>query len=197
MFLRRGLGRAVAATTVMAAVSTLADLIWALWIPQHLMVYGLLHGMLLCAVLGVVLGLAAGGVSTMWRGARGALLIGFLSAGTFYVFAPWFGWRAMLPGWIVLWLLMALLYERLCQTSSSALTAGRATAGVRATASFAGSARGVVGAVVSAAAFWAIAGIWTNPSSGAPNYPVNLASWFIAFLPGFAALMVGRPAGRY
>ena len=188
-----GTSRAVAAAAVMAAVSTLADLVWALWIPQHQMVYGLVHGMLLCAVLGAVLGVAAGGVSAVVQGTIGALLIGFVSAGTFYVLAPWFGWGAMLPGWIVLWLLLALLYERLCRASAADLTADGATAPARAgSAVSAGLARGVVGALVSAAAFWAISGIWTSPSPGGPNYPVNLVSWFIAFLPGFLALMAGR-----
>jgi hypothetical protein len=48
--------------------------------------------------------------------------------------------------------------------------------------------QGVIAAVLSGAAFYAISGIWTNPSPHGPNYLRNFASWTFAFFPGFTAL---------
>jgi hypothetical protein len=46
----------------------------------------------------------------------------------------------------------------------------------------------------SGAAFYAISDIWTRPSPSGPNYIRHFFSWTIAFLPGFAALFLGRPS---
>ncbi len=51
-------------------------------------------------------------------------------------------------------------------------------------------ARGAAAAMLSGAAFWAISGIWLGGSTRNPNYAVNFASWFVAFLPGFACLLL-------
>ena len=54
-----GFTETLIATLLLAAASTLADLIWALWIPAHRAVFGLIHGALLFMVLGLVLGILA------------------------------------------------------------------------------------------------------------------------------------------
>ena len=43
----------------MAAVSTLGDVVWATWIPQHRVIFGLTHGTLLFLVVGLYLGALA------------------------------------------------------------------------------------------------------------------------------------------
>ena len=54
-------------------------------------------------------------------------------------------------------------------------------------------ARGVIAAVLSGLAFYAISGIWTGPSAHeAPNVAVHFAAWTFAFLPGFLALFWRR-----
>ena len=53
-------------------------------------------------------------------------------------------------------------------------------------------ARGVLAAVGSGAAFYAISGIWTDPRPGGPDYGHHFLSWTLAFLPGFLALLVGK-----
>ena len=58
-----------------------------------------------------------------------------------------------------------------------------------------GTARGVAAAVLSGVAFWAISGIWLSGSTRNPNYLVNFASWFVAFAPGFACLLLRQPNG--
>jgi hypothetical protein len=52
--------------------------------------------------------------------------------------------------------------------------------------------RGVVAAILSGLAFYAISGIWTRPSPEGPNYVRNFLSWTFAFFPGFAALFMVR-----
>jgi hypothetical protein len=56
--------------------------------------------------------------------------------------------------------------------------------------------RGLGAAALSGVAFYGISGIWTNPAPGGPDYLRHFGSWTVAFLPGFAALLVekgGRP----
>ena len=47
------------AALLLATASTLADLIWALWVPEHRAIYGLIHGALLFMTLGLVLAVLA------------------------------------------------------------------------------------------------------------------------------------------
>jgi hypothetical protein len=56
--------------------------------------------------------------------------------------------------------------------------------------------RGTMAAIGSGLAFYAISGIWTNPRPGGPDYVYHLVCWTVAFLPGFAALLVRAPAER-
>jgi len=54
-------------------------------------------------------------------------------------------------------------------------------------------ARGLAAALGAGLAFWAVSGIWLHHDPGGPNYPYNFVCWTLAFLPGFAALLVGGP----
>ncbi len=122
-----GFANTLIAALLLAAASTLADLIWALWIPAHRAEFGLMHGALLFMVLGLVLGVLA----ARDRDSADSRPLPALAAG------------------------------------------GELLAGLG-----------------GAAAFWAISGIWLGGSTRNPNYAVNFASWFIAFLPGFACLLL-------
>ena len=51
---------------------------------------------------------------------------------------------------------------------------------------------GNLGAALSGIAFYAISGIWTKPTPGGPDYLRHFGSWTVAFLPGFAALLVEK-----
>ena len=42
-----------AGALAMAGVSTLGDFVWATWIPQHRVIFGLTHGTLLVVVVGL------------------------------------------------------------------------------------------------------------------------------------------------
>lgn len=169
----RNVGWPLGAALALAAVMTLGDYLWAALRLPHRMAYGLVHGAVMCLCLGLAIGLRAG------KPAQGALVgpvIGLVAAGWFYLLAPWLRFGAMLPAWMLFWILFALLQQRL----------GRGDTLAR------GVLRGLVAAVVSGAVFYAISGIWTGGSTRNPNYLLNLAAWTVAFLPGFVALFLGR-----
>ena len=179
-----GTANTLIATLVLATASTLADLIWALWIPEHRAIFGLVHGALLFMVLGLVLGIlaarsrGAGAPANLPAlAAGGELVAGLGGAAAFYLLFPLLGWTAMFVAWMGLWVLTAFLNRWISASGDSlGLTLGR----------------GVTAAILSGAAFWAISGIWLGGSTRNPNYAVNFASWFVAFLPGFACLLVRR-----
>jgi len=173
----KALGRIVLGAAALGAISTLGDLIWALWLPRHQVHWGILHGALLCWFLGLVLGSLAIGRRAGWRMGLWELGVGSIAAGSFYLLAPWLGWGAMFVSWMVLWLLTALVLKHLEKNGESAPMAF---------------GRGALAAVLSGFVFYLISGIWTDPEPGGPNYLVHFGAWSLAFLPGFAALLFRR-----
>ena len=113
-------------------------------------------------------------------GAIGGLVVGILSAASFYVLAPVMRYSAMLASWVVLWILLALL-DRMLQRGASLASA---------------LVRGVLAAAGSGLAFWAVSGMWDNWNPQTINYADHFLRWAIAFLPGFLALQLfsGRTA---
>ena len=168
---------AAAAAVLLAGVMTLGDYIWSVFNVRHRVVTGILHGAAMCLVLGAVIGWRA---RRMAAGAASGLVIGVIAALTFYVLAAWLRYFAMLPAWMLFWILFAFLQQRLGRAEGTTAALGR----------------GVAAALLSGAAFYAISGIWTNPPPGPPRYGVHFASWVFAFLPGFIALFIGDRARR-
>lgn len=171
---------AILAAVILGAASTVGDFLWAGLSLRHRAVSGLVHGALICLCIGAIVGWQSRRTA---RGAAAGPLIGFLAAGTFYALAPWFGYYAMFPAWMFFWICFALLQK-----------------GMRGERAWTPAiARGLVAAVISGAAFYAISGIWIRPPRGGPNYLYNLGAWTFAFFPGFAILFVRfdrTPAGR-
>ena len=155
---------------LLAALSTLGDYVWARFVPAHRAVFGLAHGTLLLLALGLYLGLLR---RRPGLGALGGAAVGLLAAASFYALARVIGQGALFVSWMALWLGFAGLDARL---------RGRVPAREVL-------ARGVLAAVGSGLAFYAISGIWTNPAPGGPRYAFHFLCWTIAFLPGFAALL--------
>ena len=164
---------AIAAALFLGAVMTAGDFVWAYFNVRHTTMSGIMHGVAMCLCLGGVVGARAG---RLGAGLLVGPLIGVLAAGAFYALAPTFRWGAMLPAWMLFWICVALLQHALVRD-----TLPRALG------------RGVLAAVMSGLAFYAISGIWTNPPKGGPNYLVFLGYWSFAFLPGFLALFAGAP----
>jgi hypothetical protein len=159
-----------------AALSTLGDWIWARFIPAHRPVFGLAHGTALCLGIGLYLGVTRGRAP---RGALGGAAIGFGAAAGYYLLARFMGYSAMFLLWMALWVAFGLLVAR-----------GLGEPRQRAAS---GWLRGVLAAIGSGIAFYGISGIWTGHRAGGPDYPYNFACWTIAFLPGFAALLLRPP----
>ena len=84
----------------------------------------------------------------------------------------------MLPAWMAFWVAFGVLLWRYL---------GEPTASIREAVG-----RGLIAAFVSGVAFYAISGIWTSPNPGGPDYLRHFGSWTVAFLPGFAALLVEK-----
>lgn len=176
-----GVFNAILGALLLAGVSTLGDFIWAHFSLEHRPSYGLIHGTVLCGVLGLYLGFLRKRPSL---GTMGGALIGFAAAAGFYGLARFAGMAAMFPLWMAFWIAFALLDARVL-TDPGQRSSGTRTALVR----------GALAAVASGLAFFAISGIWLDREPGGPNYLVNLASWSVAFLPGFLALLVARKRG--
>ena len=149
---------------------TAGDFVWAYFGVRHSVWAGVTHGALMCLCIGAVIGLRAG---RPLPGLLAGPLIGALAAVSFYALARTFGWGAMLPAWMLFWICFALL-QRFLITESLHRALGR----------------GVIAAVLSGLAFYAISGIWTRPSPE-PNYAIHFLYWSFAFLPGFLTLFAG------
>ena len=168
-----GLGAAMLGALLLGALNTLGDFVWARFVTVHRTAYGLAHGTLLLMAVGLDLGVVRG---RALLGALAGALVGLLAAASFYALAPLLGYSAMFASWMALWIGFALVDARLrglAALSRSVL------------------ARGLAAALGSGLAFWAISGIWTHHSPDGPRYAYNFACWTFAFLPGFAALLVG------
>jgi hypothetical protein len=92
------------------------------------------------------------------------------------------GYFAMFVSWVLLWILLAFLDRMLHRGASVALALNR----------------GVLAAVGSGFAFYAISGMWQNWNPQSINYVDHFLRWAFAFLPGFLALQLfsGRPTSR-
>jgi hypothetical protein len=167
------MGFAIVASVLLGAVMTVGDWAWAALQLPHRVWYGIAHGAVMCLCLGLAVGIRAG------RPGPGALagpVIGVIAALAFYALAPMIRWSAMFPAWMLLWILFAVLQQRLSKKESlqAALV------------------RGIVAALVSGAAFYAISGIWINDSHSNPNLLRHFGAWSFAFLPGFIALFFNQ-----
>ena len=179
-FLRK-LSPSLAAAGALGLLSTLGDWIWARFIPDGAVLPGVIHGVLVFLALALTLGLAAKPRTALRRLLLALPIAGLLIAATFYPLTRILGYLgALLATWIAMWLTLALL-QRWARDPTEALQ--RALL------------RGLVAAVASGLAFWAISGIWTNPALHG-NYLLRLVYWTFAFFPGFLALLWSQPAGQ-
>jgi hypothetical protein len=168
---------AILGALLLAGVSTLGDFVWAHFGLEHRPTYGLIHGTLLCAVIGLYLGLLR---ERLVPGTIGGALIGFGAAAGFYGLARFAGMAAMFPLWMAFWIAFALLDARVLANRTSRVPELKNAL-----------VRGSVAAVASGLAFYAISGIWMDRGPGGPNYAAHFVSWTAAFLPGFLALLAG------
>ncbi|MEM9595665.1 MAG: hypothetical protein AAGD06_15440 [Acidobacteriota bacterium] len=170
--------RALVGALVLAALSTFGDWVWAEFIPQDKGIHGVVHGAVIFAAIGAVLGWAAGSTDALRRAVLGQIALGVVVSASFYPLYHLVGIASLFLTWMALWLGTAWL-QRWVRDQDE--TARRALI------------RGLVAAVASGLAFYAISGIWTRPDPEGPNYVWHFLCWAFAFLPGFLALFLGSP----
>jgi hypothetical protein len=165
------IGPALIGSMLLAVLSTVADYVWFLNIPQHQVSSGMIHGSVLFAALGGYLGWRKGKAPA---GAIGGLLSGMLAALSFYALAPIGGYSMMLVSWLLLWILLAALQTHL----DGRLDVPRALG------------RGVVTSIVAGLGF---AVVLFQLYRGWPpaEFPVarHFIAWSMAYLPGLYVLL--------
>lgn len=155
----------VVAALVLAVISTAGDFVWANFRVRHLMAYGIAHGVLMFLVAGV---LVVPDPKQRLFGALGGIAAGGGGALAFYALRPLLGYGGMFASWILVWVILGYVAR-------------------------AGLARGVLAALLSGAAFYAVSGMWMPFNPATPlDYAEHFVRWTVAFSPGFAALMLGR-----
>jgi hypothetical protein len=164
---------AVAASLALAVVMTIGDFAWAALHVHHRTAYGIVHGAAMCLCIGIAIGVHA---KRRLPAAIAGPLIGVAAAGTYYLLAPTLSWGAMLPAWMLLWILFALLQKLLAKRERIGVTLKR----------------GVLAALLSGFAFYLISDIWIHEARH-PGMLLHFGAWAFAFLPGFAALFAKLP----
>ncbi|MDP3720680.1 MAG: hypothetical protein Q8T13_23200 [Acidobacteriota bacterium] len=165
------LGPALIGSMLLAVLSTVADYVWFLDIPQHQVSSGMIHGSVLFAALGGYLGWRKGKLAA---GAIGGLLSGMLAALSFYALAPIGGYAMMIVSWVLLWIMLAALQTHLDGRLDIARALGRGLA----TALAAGLGFAVV-------LFQLYRG-WPPPEFSVFRHFV---AWSMAYLPGLYVLL--------
>jgi hypothetical protein len=165
---------AVVGALATAAVSTLGDYLWKNVLPHGQPVYWFAHAIVLFATVGVCLGLPS---RKLTAGAVGAAAIGCAATAGFYFLQPVMGYSAMFLLFVLLWIGLGVLTGRVLQREHSIQVV---------------LLRSVLAAVGSGLGFYAIAGIWMPFNPHGWDYARHFVYWTIAYLPGFAALLLRR-----
>lgn len=162
---------ALVGSLLLATLSTIADYVWFLNIPQHQVSSGMIHGAALFAALGAYLGWRKG---KLGAGAVGGLLSGMLAALSFYALAPLGGYSMMLVSWVLLWIFLAALQTYLDGRLDVAKALGR----------------GVVTSIAAALGFivvlYQLYRGWPPESFSVFRHFV---AWSMAYLPGLYVLL--------
>jgi len=165
---------AVIGAVVTAAVSTLGDYLWANVLPHRQPLYWFAHAIVLFVTVGFCLGLPS---RKPTAGAAGAAAIGCAATAGFYFLQPLMGYSAMFVLFVALWVGLGILTGRLLQRRDNM---GEVV--VRSTLAALGSGLG----------FYVISGIWMPFNPHGWDYAKHFLYWTIAYLPGFAALLIRR-----
>jgi hypothetical protein len=171
---------ALGGALLLALLSTAGDFVWANWRVRHLAFYGVIHGVGMFLAAGWFLGWLAG---RPVAGAIAGIAAGAAGAGSFYALAPLVGYSAMFVSWVLIWSALGIIYPMLLYSRAKGVVIVSLPPIL---------VRGLVAAFASGAAFYLVSGMWFpfNPSTAA-DYAEHFGRWTFAFLPGFAALLVG------
>ena len=162
---------ALVGSLLLATLSTAADYVWFLDIPQHQVSSGAIHGATLFAALGLYLGWRKGKALV---GLAGGLASGLIAALSFYALAPIGGYNMMLVSWLILWIMLAGLQTYL----DGRLDAARAIG------------RGMITAVVAAIGFGVVLfELYRGWPPQSFSFFKHFVAWAMAYLPGVYVLL--------
>ena len=162
---------ALVGSLLLATLSTLADYVWFLDIPQHQVSSGTIHGATLFAALGAYLGWRKGQAGI---GLLGGLASGAIAAVSFYVLAPLGGYSMMLVSWLLLWIMLAALQTHLDGHLQMAKALGR----------------GIITSIAAALGFGVVLfQLYRGwPPETFPAFK-HFVAWTMAYLPGLYVLL--------
>jgi hypothetical protein len=167
----RLLSPAVVGSLLLAALSTAADYVWFLDIPQHQVSSGAIHGATLFAALGAYLGWRKG---KLGAGALGGLVSGLAAALSFYLLAPFGGYNMMLVSWLLLWVMLAALQTFLDGRLDLAKAFGR----------------GIITAIAAALGFGVVLfQLYRGWPPETYSFFKHFVAWSMAYLPGLYVLL--------
>jgi hypothetical protein len=167
----RMLTPAVVGSLLLAVLSTIADYVWFLNIPQHQVSSGSIHGATLFAALGAYLGWRKGKLAI---GLLGGLMSGLIAALSFYVLAPIGGYNMMLVSWLILWILLAGLQTHLDGRLDIAKALGR----------------GIVTSIAAALGFGVVLfQLYRGWPPESFSFFKHFVAWAMAYLPGLYVLL--------
>ena len=162
---------ALVGSLLLATLSTIADYVWFLNIPQHQVSSGAIHGATLFAALGAYLGWRKGQIGV---GALGGLVSGLVAALSFYVLAPLGGYNVMLVSWLLLWIMLAALQTHLDGRLDPAKALGR----------------GIITSVVAAVGFAVVLfQLYRGWPPETYSFFKHFVAWAMAYLPGLYVLL--------
>jgi hypothetical protein len=165
---------------LVALVSAAGDYVWYEIGVEHRMSAGIIHGAILLAAVGAVIGAAAGRLLAglplgAIAGVAGALVYYGIVSST----GRGSGIVAMVIGWAVVWLVLAILDGRFLR---SAAPRGWPEIVVR----------GLLAAALGGVSFYLMVDtLWGRPPAGGRNYLIQFGAWLIAWAPGILALVLG------
>ena len=162
---------AVVGSLLLAVLSTVADYVWFLNIPQHQVMSGAIHGSTLFAALGLYLGWRKGKAGI---GALGGLLSGLVAALSFYALAPLGGYSMMLVSWLILWIMLAALQTYLDGRLDLAKALGR----------------GIITSIVAGLGFAVVLfQLYRGWPPDTFSFFKHFVGWSMAYLPGLYVLL--------
>ncbi|MFM8532237.1 MAG: hypothetical protein ACKOEC_01365 [Acidimicrobiia bacterium] len=167
----RMLTPAVVGSLLLAVLSTIADYVWFLNIPQPQVTSGAIHGSTLFAALGAYLGWRKGALAI---GALGGLGAGLTAALSFYLLAPVGGYNMMLVSWLLLWILLSGLQTHLDGRFDIAKALGR----------------GIVTSIAAALGFGVVLfELYRGWPPESFSFFKHFVAWAMAYLPGLYVLL--------
>jgi hypothetical protein len=163
---------AIVGALVTAAVSTAGDYLWKNLLPHGIPIYWFAHGALLFLTVGFCLGLPSG---RLLAGATGGMVVGLAATAGFAILRPLIGYAGIFVMYFALWIGLGLLAGRVLEKRDTLVVV---------------LTRSVVASIGSGLGFYAISGIWFPFNPHGWDYAKHFVYWTIAYLPGFAALLV-------